>query len=272
MADFGIVKTMENAEQQFATTGVGTVAYMSPERLEIDHDVGYTYATDIWSVGLIAGECATGKHLYPSEVQQIQFDFIVHVKGNPTPNVDQEVHSPELVELIDLCLKKDPTERPSASHMLAHPFVEQCRDVALAVVKDPRTGMQFMELRLTEDIVRHFVAHYYGMLGSEPAELVAVFEGEDSTLTLNQSGGGGQVLTGPAAIAECLVEQASSGEWVARTVQPQRIDVNHFLCSVNGTFVPRQEGAGGRSFSHVFTLVSNELNLNVRHVLQFVTS
>jgi serine/threonine protein kinase len=48
---------------------VGTVAYMSPERLEINHDVGYSYATDLWAVGLIAGECATGQHLYPPDVQ-----------------------------------------------------------------------------------------------------------------------------------------------------------------------------------------------------------
>jgi|EP01047_Picozoa_sp_COSAG01_P054861 serine/threonine protein kinase len=66
VADFGIVKTMES--KKFSTTGVGTVAYMSPERLEINHDVGYDYATDLWAVGLIAGECATGAHLYPREV------------------------------------------------------------------------------------------------------------------------------------------------------------------------------------------------------------
>ena len=197
MADFGIVKTMENAEQQFATTGVGTVAYMSPERLEIDHDVGYTYATDIWAVGLIAGECATGKHLYPSEVQHIQFDFIVHVKDNPTPNVDPEVHSPELISLIDLCLKKEPTERPSAEEMLSHPFVEQTRDVAMAVVKDPRTGLECLEVRLTEAIVRQCIAHYYGLLESEPASLEQMFEGEGSTLTLNRAGGGGEVFSGP---------------------------------------------------------------------------
>ena len=60
VADFGIVKQMEG---DFAMTGVGTVAYMSPERLKLDEGVGYSFAADVWAVGLIAGECARGVHL-----------------------------------------------------------------------------------------------------------------------------------------------------------------------------------------------------------------
>ena len=47
---------------------VGTVAYMSPERLRVDEGVGYSFAADVWAAGLIAGECACGVHLYPEEV------------------------------------------------------------------------------------------------------------------------------------------------------------------------------------------------------------
>jgi serine/threonine protein kinase len=42
-------------------TFVGTVTYMSPERIRNEN---YSYAADIWSLGLAILECATGKFPY----------------------------------------------------------------------------------------------------------------------------------------------------------------------------------------------------------------
>ena len=42
-------------------TFVGTVTYMSPERIRNEN---YSYAADIWSLGLTILECATGKFPY----------------------------------------------------------------------------------------------------------------------------------------------------------------------------------------------------------------
>ncbi len=53
VADFGIVR--EYGEGELGTTGVGTVAYMSPERLHVEEGVGYSFVADVWAVGLIAG-------------------------------------------------------------------------------------------------------------------------------------------------------------------------------------------------------------------------
>lgn len=42
-------------------TFVGTVTYMSPERIRSEN---YSYAADIWSLGLTIFECGTGKYPY----------------------------------------------------------------------------------------------------------------------------------------------------------------------------------------------------------------
>ena len=130
VADFGIVKQMEG---EFAMTGVGTVAYMSPERLKVDEGVGYSFAADVWAAGLIAGECACGVHLYPEEVQQVQWDYMAHVMDEPTPNLDRERFSPEICDFIDQCLQKEQRHRPPAHHLLDHPFITTTETTRLTV-------------------------------------------------------------------------------------------------------------------------------------------
>jgi mitogen-activated protein kinase kinase 1 len=41
---------------------VGTVTYMSPERIKGDE---YSFDSDIWSLGLTLVECALGRYPYP---------------------------------------------------------------------------------------------------------------------------------------------------------------------------------------------------------------
>lgn len=41
---------------------VGTVTYMSPERIKGEQ---YSYDSDIWSLGLTLVECALGRYPYP---------------------------------------------------------------------------------------------------------------------------------------------------------------------------------------------------------------
>mmetsp|Transcript_6626 Transcript_6626/g.14731 ORF Transcript_6626/g.14731 Transcript_6626/m.14731 type:complete len:1307 (-) Transcript_6626:5-3925(-) len=49
LADFGLAKQLESSGEQFASTFVGTMKYMSPERLRGGK---YSYPSDIWSFGL----------------------------------------------------------------------------------------------------------------------------------------------------------------------------------------------------------------------------
>jgi len=55
-------------------TFVGTVTYMSPERIRNEN---YSYAADIWSLGLTILECATGK--FPYDVNEGPANLMLQV-------------------------------------------------------------------------------------------------------------------------------------------------------------------------------------------------
>ena len=55
-------------------TFVGTVAYMSPGRIRNEN---YSYAADIWSLGLTILECATGK--FPYDVNEGPANLMLQV-------------------------------------------------------------------------------------------------------------------------------------------------------------------------------------------------
>jgi len=56
LTDFGITKQID-AEDELAGTFVGTMNYMSPERMEGEK---YSYEGDIWSLGIVLLELASG--------------------------------------------------------------------------------------------------------------------------------------------------------------------------------------------------------------------
>lgn len=61
LSDFGISKELE-ATLNMCNTFVGTLSYMSPERMDGKY---YTFSSDIWSIGMVVYEMATGCHPYP---------------------------------------------------------------------------------------------------------------------------------------------------------------------------------------------------------------
>ncbi|RZR73166.1 hypothetical protein BHM03_00020982 [Ensete ventricosum] len=60
ITDFGVSAGLDNSVAMCATF-VGTVTYMSPERIRNE---SYSFAADIWSLGLTILECGTGKFPY----------------------------------------------------------------------------------------------------------------------------------------------------------------------------------------------------------------
>ena len=57
ITDFGITTELDSTCAQ-ANSFVGTLTYMSPERIE---GGGYTFSSDIWSFGLSLMACALGR-------------------------------------------------------------------------------------------------------------------------------------------------------------------------------------------------------------------
>ncbi|CAJ1366365.1 unnamed protein product, partial [Effrenium voratum] len=101
-----------------AGTFVGTVTYMSPERC-LGQD--YSFASDIWSVGMVIFELSTGRYPF-SDITSFPVLFD-HLCEKPEPRLDPEYFPEELVEFDALCLTRDVSRRADTEYLLAHPYV-----------------------------------------------------------------------------------------------------------------------------------------------------
>jgi serine/threonine protein kinase len=116
IGDFGILGRLKT-EQEMLTTFVGTAVFMSPERIKVK---SYTYAADIWSLGLTIFFCATGAMPF-SSAKGGYWGLINEICEGEPPKLPPSF-SPELRSLVDVCLQKDPARRWTAARLLEHPF------------------------------------------------------------------------------------------------------------------------------------------------------
>jgi serine/threonine protein kinase len=143
ITDFGILSELGESEA-FAQTYVGTAVYMSPERIMAKK---YTFSADIWSLGLTLYTCATGTHHLAG---LNMFGLVNSITSAPSPTLDRTKFSPEFCDFIDLCLRKDPAQRPSAKELLHHPFVASIAGNTSFSVVSPLSSPRAPEQSLDE--------------------------------------------------------------------------------------------------------------------------
>ena len=123
VTDFGIAKAVsasrtmgDNATLTQAGTSLGTPAYMSPEQIAGDSDVGPR--ADLYAWGCLAYEVLTGKPPFVRETAQRV--LAAHLSEVPAPIAPRRAEVPVALERLVLrCLAKEPTERPvSADEVL----------------------------------------------------------------------------------------------------------------------------------------------------------
>lgn len=117
LTDFGIAKAFENTAD-FCHTFVGSRNFMSPERIS---GQDYSFPSDIWSVGLVVYELATGEYPYGKGN-----DFLMQIAkivDGPEPQLPSNLFSKEFCDFISLCLKKIPSERGSVEQLCEHPWI-----------------------------------------------------------------------------------------------------------------------------------------------------
>eukprot|EP00164_Ancoracysta_twista_P001832 GFYU01002408.1.p1 GENE.GFYU01002408.1~~GFYU01002408.1.p1 ORF type:complete len:376 (-),score=40.54 GFYU01002408.1:276-1403(-) len=120
ISDFGISAQLDNTLDK-CETFVGTTLYMSPERLEGDE---YSYASDIYSLGLTIMELAQGEYPYPTGGGY--WGLLQKIKNGPSPELKQaDGFSSELCDIVDQCLQLKAEERPTIQDLLDHPYLAQ---------------------------------------------------------------------------------------------------------------------------------------------------
>ncbi len=119
LGDFGLsVK-----ETSYRAYG-GTIDYMAPELF--DNKV-YGKDIDIWSLGVTIGNIVSGFDIFTPLTESKEGDSELAIIRNIKEvkyQLSREV-SPEVMDLVSICLRKDPTKRPSASDLLGHPWFKK---------------------------------------------------------------------------------------------------------------------------------------------------
>jgi hypothetical protein len=117
LSDFGVSAFVDGTLAQ-CHTFLGTVTYMSPERVD---GAAYAFPADVWALGLVLVECVTGK--YPYDASKGAMELMVALMEDAAPVPPEGAASPALRDLIARCLRKDPAARPTAEELLRLPWV-----------------------------------------------------------------------------------------------------------------------------------------------------
>ncbi|KAJ3559603.1 hypothetical protein NM688_g243 [Phlebia brevispora] len=106
----------------------GTPMYMSPEVIR-NNKRGRHGAMDIWSLGCVVLECATGRKPWSNLDNEWAIMFHIGVATQHPPLPDPGQLSEKGIDFIRLCLTIDPVQRPTAVELLDHPWMLDFQDL-----------------------------------------------------------------------------------------------------------------------------------------------
>lgn len=206
ITDFGISAGLENSMAMCATF-VGTVTYMSPERIRND---SYSYPADIWSLGLALFECGTGE--FPYTANEGPVNLMLQILDDPSPSPSKQLFSPEFCSFIDACLLKNAEARPTADELLSHPFITKYENTGV----DLGAFVQgfFDPTQRLKDLADMLTIHYY-LLFDGPDDLwqhTKTLYNENSIFSFS-----GKEHVGPNDILSTLsnIRTTLAGDWPA---------------------------------------------------------
>jgi mitogen-activated protein kinase kinase kinase len=104
----------------------GTPMYMSPEVIKGDNK-GRAGAVDVWSLGCVILEMATGRRPWASLDNEWAIMYNI-AQGNPPQLPSLEQLSAQGIEFLDKCFVRDPNRRASAAELLQHEWIMNIRD------------------------------------------------------------------------------------------------------------------------------------------------
>lgn len=128
ITDFGVSGELDDdVTSRCAVTFVGTMYYMSPERVRGEP---YKYDSDLWSFGVTLLECLSGRYPYmnPDEegcMKQLSFwELMRRIVEQDVPSLSPgSEHSQELRDFLQRMLQKEPCQRSSAAILKTHEWI-----------------------------------------------------------------------------------------------------------------------------------------------------
>ena len=117
LADFGVSAELTNTINKRKTV-VGSPFWIAPEVIKEAH---YDGRADVWSLGITTIEMAEGAPPH-SNLNPLRAIFLIPSKPAPTL-ADPDQWSPDMLDFIRCCCKKDPSERSDSALLTTHPFV-----------------------------------------------------------------------------------------------------------------------------------------------------
>ncbi|KAJ1268595.1 hypothetical protein BS78_07G147200 [Paspalum vaginatum] len=156
---FGVTSGLQDSVGMCASF-IGTVTYMSPERIRNSH---YSYSADIWSLGLSILECATGR--FPYDVNGGLSNLMLQILDDPSPTAPKDVYSSEFCSFVSACLQKDADARPTCQQLLSHPFIKKYRRTGMDVSSYVKSVYEPTERlrQLAHMLAVHYYLIFYGL-------------------------------------------------------------------------------------------------------------
>jgi tRNA A-37 threonylcarbamoyl transferase component Bud32 len=205
LGDFGVARLLESTSATQTGMVVGTARYLSPEQAAGEE---VTTAADVYALGLVLFECLLGRAAFEGTQAEIAF-----ARLQRDPDVPSDLPAP-WPELLRSMTRRDPTQRPSAAHVLA---LTDSDPFATSVVVEPTRVLPTAAapVRATRAPVVHVVSRDRRVLWGIAA-LVLLFIVGVALAARNRDGGVQDPTTQTTTIATTTIATTTAPDLCAQ--------------------------------------------------------
>ncbi|TDL28867.1 hypothetical protein BD410DRAFT_760578 [Rickenella mellea] len=172
----------------------GTPMYMSPEVIKNDKR-GRHGAMDIWSMGCVVLECATGRKPWSNLDNEWAIMFHIGVATQHPPLPEKGELSDMGINFIKQCLTIDPMKRPTAQELMDHPWMVQFMETLRSYEEEEMASGPHGDMPSEQDFQGATVARQAAIIEQKEVEAINCSSPEFATPPSDTPGTPGFDLT-----------------------------------------------------------------------------